>query len=209
MRGFSRNTVSKYINILKEKKKIRKKKVGAYSLYFSMEENFLPNSLVLSYYQVILKGLKEYFPDNERGEFFKQLIQKNVDEIRINISPEMKKKLNELGEKPTRELISINLNLFKELYLMYDLFQPDVDISLLEIDADQNKVIYRFKNSRFFEDNEDYIYHLYFMCGVSEGILERALKRKITCRLENNHIAGEKEDSYFDLSIEIGQRTRS
>jgi len=36
-KGFSRNTISKYVSILELKKKIVSKKIGAYRLYFSTE----------------------------------------------------------------------------------------------------------------------------------------------------------------------------
>lgn len=201
IKGFSRNTVSKYINILKLKNKIYKKKVGAYSLYFSSEENYLPNSLVLSYYKVLLKGLKQNFPD--KGKFFKSLIKKNVEDIKFTFSPKIYKQLKYLKNHPISQLRKIHLEIFKEFYPTYDIFQPDVDISILKVDPKGNRAIYRFRDSVFVDDNEDYLYHIYFMCGLTEGILEKELKRNVKCMLENYHIGGNKKDSYFDISITI------
>jgi len=176
--------------------------VGAYSLYFSSEENYLPNSLVLSYYKVLLKGLKENFPDKE-GDFFKELIKSNFEDIEFTFSPKVYKSLKYLKKHPISQLSKIHLEVFKEFYPTYDIFQPDIDISILEIDPKGNKAVYRFKNSVFVEDNDNYIYHVYFMLGLTEGILERETGKDIECNLVNFHIAGEKEDSYFDISIVI------
>jgi hypothetical protein len=193
--------VSKYISTLKLKNKIYKKKVGAYSLYFSSEENYLPNSLVLSYYKVLLKGLKENFP--EKGEFFKYIIKKNVSDIKFTFSPKIYKQLKYFKSHPISQYTKIHLEIFKEFYPTYDIFQPDVDISILKIDPKGQKAVYRFRNSVFIEDNDDYLYHVYFMCGLTEGILEREIKREVNCQVENYHIGGGKEDSYFDISISI------
>jgi hypothetical protein len=175
--------------------------VGAYSLYFSSEENYLPNSLVLSYYKVLLKGLKKNFP--ERGEFFKDLIKENVHDIKFTFSPKIYKQLKYLKNHPISQLTKFHLEVFKEFYPTYDIFQPDVDISILKIDPKGKKATYRFRNSIFLEDNEDYIYHLHFACGLTEGILEKETNRKIECKVENYHIGGDKKDSYFDISLTI------
>lgn len=201
IKGYSRNTVSKYINILKLKNKIYKKKVGAYSLYFSSEENYLPNSLVLSYYKVLLKGLKNNLP--EKGEFFKELIKENASDIKFTFSPKIYKQLKYLKNHPISQFTKIHLEIFKEFYPTYDIFQPDVNISVLNIDPKGKKATYRFRNSVFLKDNNNYIYHLYFMCGLTEGILEKEIKQKVKCKVENYHIGGDKKDSYFDISITI------
>lgn len=148
-----------------------------------------------------MKGLKENFP--ERGDLFKELIKKNVSDIKFTFSPKVYQQLKYFKNHPISQYTKIHLEIFKEFYPTYDIFQPDVEISILKIDPKGQKAIYRFRNSVFLENNEDYIYHLYFMCGLTEGILEREIHREVKCEVENYHVGGGKEDSYFDISITI------
>jgi hypothetical protein len=150
----------------------------------------------------LLKGLKERFP-NKGGEFFKQMIKDNFEDIQFTFSPKVYKSLKKIKNDPISKLTKVHLEIFKEFYPAYDIFQPDIDISILEIDPKGKKAIYRFRNSIFLEDNDDYIYHMHFMSGLTEGILEKETGRDIECNVENYHVAGEKEDSYVDVSIVI------
>jgi len=196
--GFSRNTVSKYINILELKNKIYKKKVGAYSLYFSSEESYLPNSLILSYYKAFLKGLRKNFPNKE--EVFKNIGRNQANMIKFSFSPNIYKQLKSLKGHPVSK---IHLEMFKEFYSAYDIFQPNVEISILDVDPEGQKAVYRFKNSVFLDDNDLYIYHIYLMTGITQTILEKELGRDVICKVENYHISDDKRDSYFDISITL------
>ncbi|MBD3195031.1 MAG: hypothetical protein GF317_08260 [Candidatus Lokiarchaeota archaeon] len=190
--------MSKYVNILELKNKVYKKKIGAYSLYFSAEETYLPNSLVLSYYKALLKGLKTRYPI-KRNEI-KEIAADFADEIKFSFSPKIYKQLKNLKAHP---ISKIHLEIFKNFYPAYDIFQPNIEISILEVDNEGKKAIYRFRNSIFLENNEDYIYHLYFMSGLTQGILSRELKTEVICNIENYHISDDKKDSYFDISLRI------
>lgn len=199
--GFSRNTVSKYINILELKNKIYKKKIGAYSLYISSEETNLPKSLILSYYKAFLKGLRKNFPNKE--DVFKKIGINSANLIKFSFSPNIYKQLKSLKGNP---ISRVHLELFKEFYAAYDIFQPETEISILNVDPKGQEAIYRFKNSVFLEDNDLYIYHIYLMTGITQSILERELGQDVSCKVENYHISDDKKDSYFDVSIIIGNK---
>ena len=84
-RGFSRNTVSKYISILEIKKKIFGKKFGSYHLYFSTEMNLFSRLFILAYYKAILAGLKDKYPND--GEVFKEIGRNSVEYIESLLGP--------------------------------------------------------------------------------------------------------------------------
>lgn len=180
------------------KNKIYKKKIGAYSLYISSEETNLPKTLILSYYKALLKGLRKNFPNEE--EVFKKIGRTQADMIKFSFSPNIYKQLKSLKGHP---ISRVHLELFKEFYSAYDIFQPNVEISILDVDPNGNKAVYRFKNSIFLDDNDLYIYHIYLMVGITQAILEKELDKEVTCKVENYHISDDKKDSYFDVSIVI------
>ena len=41
------------------------------------------------------------------------------------------------------------------------------------------------------------------MCGISEGILNRVLKTEVLCEIEQIFISDNKEESFFDIKIDI------
>ena len=106
-----------------------------------------------------MKGIKEDFP--EKGDLFKDIIKRNVDEVKFTFSPKVYNQLKYFKNHPISKYTKIHLEIFKEFYPTYDIFQPDVDISILKIEPQGQKAIYRFRNSVFLEDNEDYLYHVY------------------------------------------------
>ncbi|TXT62920.1 MAG: hypothetical protein BAJALOKI3v1_470012 [Promethearchaeota archaeon] len=185
--------------MLELKNKIYKKKIGAYSLYISSEETNLPKSLILSYYKALLKGLRENFPNKE--EIFKKIGRNQANLIKFSFSPNIYKQLKSLKGNP---ISRVHLELFKEFYAAYDVFQPNVEISILDVDPKGQKAVYRFKNSIFLDDDDLYIYHIYLMTGITQSILERELEEDVICKVENYHISDDRKDSYFDVSIVIG-----
>ena len=96
-----------------------------------------------------------------------------------------------------------HLEAFKAFYPSYDIFQPNIDISIVEIDPENKKAIYRFKNSIFLEDSENFVYHIHLICGITEGILNKAYNVPIECKIENINPSKKKDESYFDLSIQL------
>ncbi|MFW9938485.1 MAG: winged helix-turn-helix transcriptional regulator [Candidatus Thorarchaeota archaeon] len=195
---FSRNTISKYVSILERTDQIFSKKVGAYKLYFSMKKSYIPYETAITYYKALLSKIKKYFPNMEN--IAKKIGREAVKDIKFTFGPSMYKQLKSIKDHP---ISRIHLEGFKNFYSAYDIFQPNIDISILKIDPEGKKATYRFKNSVFLEDSDDFIYHLYIMCGISEGILTKVLKTEISCEIEQIYISDNKEKSFFDLKIKI------
>ncbi len=195
---FSRNTVSKYVRSLEVTNQIFSKKVGAYKLYFAVEKRYIPSETAISYYKALLSKIKKYFPDKE--EMAKKIGREAVKDIKFTFGPSIYKQLKSIKDHP---ISRIHLESFKSYYSAYDIFQPNIDISILKIDAEGKSATYRFKNSIFLESSDDFIYHLYIMCGISEGILNRVLKTEVSCEIEQISISDNKEESFFDISIKI------
>lgn len=133
-------------------------------------------------------------------ELAKTIGKKASIKIKFPFSPTVLKQLKTIRDHPISRL---HLEVFKNFYPSYDIFQPNVEISILEIDSEGKNATYRFQNSIFLEDSEDYIYHIYIMSGITEGILSRALKTDVLCNIKKIHVSDDKEQSYFDISIKI------
>ena len=199
LKSYSRNTVSKYVSILELKTLVFSRKIGAYKLYFSSDISFIPSRTVLSYYKALLTGLKEHFPNKE--QIFKEIGKHESTQIDFAFGPKVYKQLKSFRGHP---ISAIHLEVFKDFYPTYDIFQPNIEISILKADPERKKAIYRFKNSVFLEDSDDFIYHIYIACGITEGVLERELDTQVECNVEEIYVSKKnKKDSYFDLSIQI------
>jgi len=198
LKEYSRNTVSKYVSILELKKLVLSRKIGAYKLYFSSTSGNLPRVVILSYYKALLTGLKQKFPG--QAEIFKEIGLSEVANIKFAFGPDVFQELKKLKDK---EFSKEHLDAFKNFFPSYDIFQPNIEISTLELDPKNMKAIFRFKNSAFLEDTDDYIYHIYLTCGITEGILKNTYNSHIVCDIENIHVSKNKEDAYFDLSIRL------
>jgi Mn-dependent DtxR family transcriptional regulator len=202
LKEYSRNTVSKYVSILELKKLVISRKIGAYKLYFSSTTSYLPRVTVMSYYKALLVGLKQNFPD--QYEVFKEIGRGEVDNIKFAFGPNVFQELKKLKDIPFSK---DHLDAFKNFFPSYDIFQPDIEISTLSLDPKEMKAIFRFKNSAFVETNDNFVYHIYLICGITEGILKKTYNIPIECEVENGHVGTNKEDSYFDLSIRLVKKS--
>lgn len=196
--GFSRNTVSKYVTVLEVKKTIFQKKIGVYNLYFTTKKSYIPFEFATSYYKALISRFKKYLPETE--ELAKRVGREAVNDIKFSFGPNVYKQLKSLKDVPISRL---HLESFKNFYPVYDIFQPNIEISTLNIDLEGKNATFRFKNSLFLEDNEDYTYHIYIMCGITEGILARELKSDVSCSVKEIHVGENKSESYFDILIQI------
>ena len=167
IKEYSRNTVSKYVSILELKNLVISRKIGAYKLYFSAATGNLPRVTIMSYYKALLVGLKEKYPGQEK--LFKEIGLGEVNNIKFAFGPDVFQELQKLKGKPFSKE---HLDAFMNFYPSYDIFQPNIEISMQELDSKNMKAIFRFNNSSFLEDNDDYVYHLYLICGITEGILK-------------------------------------
>ncbi|MFX1489400.1 MAG: hypothetical protein ACFFBI_09645 [Promethearchaeota archaeon] len=177
---------------------ILSKKVGAYKLFFAKKEKFIPFEMAISYYKALISRFKVHIPNSL--ELAKQIGKEAEKDIKFSFGPNLLKQLKGLKDYAISRII---LESFKNFYSAYDIFQPEIEITILKIDQDGRSATYRFKNSIFLEDSDDFIYHIYIMSGISEAILERVLNKEVSCEIDQIYISDNKDKSFFDLSILI------
>jgi hypothetical protein len=199
---FSRNTVSKYVSILGLKKKIFSRKVGAYKLYFNAEEISFPKIFTIAYYKGLLSGLKRNFPNSEK--IFKQIGRNCYEYIDFSLGPMISKELK--GFKVNR-LIKIYYEVFGRFYPTYEVAQPSIDISVQKIDKNNTRTILKFSNSEYLQTNDDFILHAYIIAGLIEELWKKEAGRIIKCNVGNVYISDKKEESYYELYLDIDRRT--
>lgn len=198
--SFSRNTVSKYVSILELKKEIFSKKVGAYRLYFATKKRYIPLEFALSYYKALISRFKKYIPDTE--DLAKKIGKEAIKDIKFTFAPNVYKQMKSLKENP---ISRVHLESFKSFYPVYDPFSPEIDISIINFDPEERSATFRFKNSPFLSDTTEFDYHIYIICGITEGILERELKTKVVCEIKEIHPSINKKDAYFDIIVKLFQ----
>jgi len=145
---------------------------------------------------MLLKGLKEQYPSD--GHIMKEIGKKGSDFIKTLIPPRTVKQLKNLNP---RILSQIHIDIFKNLYTSFDVLQPDVKISVIEEDYENQLIIFRFTNSVFLDGSDDLIYHIYVVCGIGESIMSMILKREIEVNIQKIHVDRERKFSYFDIVI--------
>ena len=195
-KNFSRNTVAKYVALLEHKKLIYKKKIGSSKLLFSVNHGNLPSNLITSYYKMLLKGLKENYPSD--GHIMKKIGKEGSDFIKALIPPRTLKQLKKLN---SQKISQVHVDIFKNLYTSFDVLQPDVKLSVIEEDYENQQVLVRFTNSVFLDGSDDLIYHAYVVSGIGEAIMSLILKRNVEVNIRKIHVDREKKFSYFDMEI--------
>jgi len=195
---FSRNTVSKYVSILELKEQIFSKKIGAYRLFFATKRNYIPLELAISYYKALISRFKKYIPDT--GGLAKKIGKEAVADIKFTFGPNVYKQMKSLKDNP---ISRVHLESFRSFYPVYDPFSPEIEISIVNIDPKGKSATFRFKNSPFLSDSLDFDYHIYIICGITEGILERELNTNVSCEIKEIHPSTTKEDAFFDVIIKL------
>lgn len=196
--NFSRNTVSKYVSILGLKKEIFSKNIGAYRLYFASKKRYIPLEFAISYYKALISRIKKYVPETK--DLAKKIGKDAVNDIKFTFTPNIYKQMKSLKDNP---ISRVHLESFKNFYPVYDPFSPDIDISIINFDLEEKSATFRFKNSPFLSDTNEFDYHIYIICGITEGILERELKTKALCEIKEIHPSINKKDAYFDIIIKL------
>jgi len=196
--GYSRPTIYKYLKILEDENEIFSRKIGAYTLYFSSKAGLFSIKTITSYYKALLKALKANLNDDIR--LMKKIGREIADEVKFKHSDNIFRALKELVSDPYPKIL---LESFKIYFPFFDFFQPELSIEIIDIDELGTNATYRFRNSVFWEDSEDYIHHMYITSGIIEVVLSGVLKREVVSVIEELHISNNKNESYFDLSIKI------
>lgn len=186
----TRITVSKYLSLLEQEKKVFSKEIGVYKLYFSTERKYIAIDLIRAFYKSLLSGMKEKF--SEKEEFKK---------IGYLISDSMFTFLVEQYPKSLREQITSFkdfLNYFGKMYPYLDfLYSKNLTIEE-EINEKEEKGLYRFKNVEILNVSEDFEYHFYIISGIIEKTLSKLFKRKpVICNVESIN----KEEKIVTISI--------
>lgn len=197
-RGFSRNTVSKYISILKIKKKIFGKKLGAYHLYFSTEMNLFSRLFPLSYYKAILAGLKDKYPND--GAVFKDIGRNSVEYIESLLGPLVLKQVEGLN---VNRMIGLYYQLFGKVIPSLNMVKPNIEMIMRKKNEFENKIIFKFTNTEFLDTSDDFIYHYYIIAGILEKVWQRDVKKNVKVNVETVSISEKKDESFLEFSVEI------
>ncbi|MFX1389726.1 MAG: hypothetical protein ACFE9Z_06685 [Promethearchaeota archaeon] len=180
------------------KEQIFSKKIGAYRLFFTTKRNYIPLELANSYYKALISRFKKHIPDT--GELAKKIGKEAVNDIKFTFGPSILKQMRTLKDNP---ISRVHLESFKSFYPVYDPFSPDIEISIIDIEPKGKSATFRFKNSPFLHDTKDFDYHIYIICGITEGILERELNTNVSCEVKEIHPSKKKQDAFFDIIIKL------
>ena len=167
-------------------------------MFFATKRNYIPLELAISYYKALISRFKKYIPDT--GELVKKIGKEAITDIKFTFGPNVYKQLKSLKDNP---ISRVHLESLKNFYPVYDPFSPEIEISIINIDPKEKSATFRFTNSPFLEESDDYDYHIYIICGITEGILQRELKQKVSCEIKEIHPSDKKDDAYFDLILKL------
>ncbi|TFF98372.1 MAG: hypothetical protein EU547_01730 [Promethearchaeota archaeon] len=193
---FHRNTISKYMNILEAENKVNKKRIGTASIYTTKKRKYLRRGLVVSFIQSLLKGLKHEFPNDP--EKFKDIGREITKTFQFPIGDVY---FNEFKKVRSSSDILEKLKLFELFYNSFDFFQDDLEIEIIELN--NYKVIYRLRNSDFFQKNGEFNYFFHIMCGITEGIYLQNLNMQIKCDVNQIKYSDGKNGDFVDISLEM------
>jgi hypothetical protein len=195
-KGFSRNTVSKYVSMLAIEKQIFSKKIGVSNLYFYMEENYFQKLFTISYYKALLSGLKDHYPDSEN--IFKEIGKKCLESIEFSIGSIIPRELK--GVRINR-LLKLYYDVFGKFYPSYDVVQPKVNMVSIKDDSSKSKTIVKFINSEFLQTSDNYKYHFYIVAGMIEALWKKETGKDLNCKVEKIRVSDNPKESFVELSI--------
>jgi predicted transcriptional regulator len=192
----TRNTVYRYLALLEGKRKVFKKKVGRYVLYFSKDKSmeFLNN--MRPTYKSLISNMKKEFP--KREDAIKRIGKGLVDSLNLQINLEGYERLESLKGLSNKELFE----LIKNILPFLNIFDNDIKVSISDFNKEEQLAIYHITNSRMLE-GENYIYHYHMLTGFLQEKLSNVLDKKVSCKIEKYEVFKSKEDSYINISIEI------
>ena len=193
---YNRNTVSKYLTVLEAEGKVYKKNIGTASIYTTSKRINVNRRIVATFVKSLLYGIKVEFPNKEQK--FKDVGRRILEQFEFPIGNSYIKEIEKVKKNGNTRA---QMEIFREFYNSFDFLQDDVEI--LPVELSNNKAVYRYKNSEFFENSDDYIYYYHIVCGIAEGLFLQYFNQNAKCNVANFVISKNKEESYVDISIEI------
>ncbi|MFX1393334.1 MAG: hypothetical protein ACFFAH_07145, partial [Promethearchaeota archaeon] len=185
-----------YLHKLESDGLVRKKELGWAHLYFNTSMAHLPRTIVITFMQALLSGYKKELSD--KTEKLKAIGRRILDHFQFPIGKSMVKEFERMSKiREPQEY----LKLFEKIFNYFNLFEDDIDISIVELF--KNKVIYRLRNSAFLDPSKDSYLFFYLACGITEAIYLKFVNKKIKSNVEKIHISNNKEESFIDISLEI------
>ncbi|TFF97677.1 MAG: ArsR family transcriptional regulator [Promethearchaeota archaeon] len=192
----TRNTVYRYLALLEGKRKVFKKKVGRYVLYFSKEKSWEYLDNMRPTYKSLISNMKKEFPNSE--DSIKRIGKGIVNSLNLQINLEGYERLESLKDLSNKELFE----LIKNILPLMNIFDNDVTVKITELDKENKFAIYQISNSNMLE-GEEYLYHFHLLTGFLSEKLSNVLDKKVSCKIEKYEIFKSREDSYINISIEI------
>ena len=187
--GVSRNTVYRYIGILRGEGEIYEKKVGSYTLYYRAGKRILSQEKLLSFFKGLLANIKKVYPNQEH---IFQLIGRNMaDSISIPSTKEgkiIKEKLKKMSEQEIIQSIGDYLPYFNILH-------DTIRISKIEFDEKKDRALITFFNSELLQSTDDYIYYFYVLMGIIEKKLSKFIDKELKFDIYGYETFGKKENS--------------
>lgn len=195
--GVSRNTVYRYIGMLKGQGEIYEKKIGSYTLYYRAGKRILSQEKLLSFFKGFLANIKRVYPDQE--QVFQTIGRNMADSIPIPSKKEGKKikeKLEQMNEQEILKSIGDYLPYFNILH-------DTIRIQKIQFDEKENRAIITFFNSELLDNTDEYIYYFYVLMGIMEKKLSKFIDKEINFDIYDYETFGKKENSYLKMSLDI------
>jgi predicted transcriptional regulator len=193
----SRNTIYRYIDILEENDLVFKKKVGAYHLYFTKERDLLSKGLIYIFYKGLLSIFKEKNPNIEN--LYKEIGRSLAKYVPITLWPpdsESMQTLKKLSNKFFLKTVGKFLPYLDPLKLR-------LDLKNIELNEDNNRVIYHYTNVESAKDDPNFINHYYLLTGYAEVKITEIYGKRCKCDIQEFKVSENPEDIYINISLEI------
>jgi len=84
----------------------------------------------------------------------------------------------------------------------FNLLFDTIELSNIEINKEENEVIYTFNNSEMLESS-DSIYYFYILAGMVEKKLSLIIHKKVRCDVLDFKIFDDKENNYIKYRLRL------
>ena len=191
----SRVTVTKYMSILLQDEKAFAKEVGVYKLYFYIEREFVPVSVLRAFYSGVLEGVKGKLSEKD----FKEIGHVVAGYMRPLLRTSLLEDPETLRE-PTRKSFRGFFEFFKEVYPYMEFVNPEgMNVEMEEMSKTEDKATYIFKNVKLLELSAEFKYHFHLWSGAIETLYSKFFKKQVTCEIIDINV----KDLIVKVSLEI------